>query len=57
MRLVGLAQARHPELEELHVVLFGGSQDAEQLLGVFLGPAVHFGELEENFHFTAQDQR
>lgn len=57
MRLVGLAQTCHPKLQELYIVLFSGSQDAEQLLRVFFGPTVHLGELEEDFHFTADGQK
>lgn len=57
MRLVRLAEACHPELEELHVVLLGGSQNAQQFLGVFLRSAVHFGELEEDLYFTAKGNK
>lgn len=54
MRLVRLAQASHPEFQKLDVVLLSSSQNAQQFLGVLLGPAVHFGELEEDLHFTTE---
>lgn len=51
MGLVCLAQASHPELEKLDVVLLSSSQDAQQFLGILLGSAVHFSEFEEDLHF------
>lgn len=53
MRLVRLAQAGHPELEKLDIVLLCSSQNAQQFLGILLGSAVHFSEFKEDFHFTA----
>lgn len=53
MRLVCLAQAGHPELEKLDIVLLCSSQNAQQFLGILLGSAVHFSEFKEDFHFTA----
>lgn len=52
MGLVCLAQASHPELEKLDVVLLSSAQDAQQFLGILLGSAVHFSEFEEDLHFT-----
>lgn len=52
--LVRLAQASHPELEKLDVVLLRSSQNAQQFLRIFLGSAVHFSELKEDLHFTAE---
>lgn len=52
--LVRLAQASHPELEKLDVVLLWSSQNAQQLLGILLGSAVHFSEFKEDLHFTAE---
>lgn len=54
MGLVRLAQASHPELEKLDVVLLCSSQNAQQFLGILLGSAVHFCEFEEDLHFTAE---
>lgn len=56
MRLVRLAQARHPELEQLDVVLLRRPEDAQQLLCVLFGPAIHLGELKEDLHFAVEDQ-
>lgn len=54
MGLVSLAQASHPELEKLDVVLLCSSQNAQQFLGILLGSAVHFSEFKEDLHFTAE---
>lgn len=56
MRFVGFAQTRHPELEQLDIVLLGCSKDTEELLRVLFGPTVHLGEFKEDLHFAEENQ-
>jgi len=55
--LVGFAQARHPELEQLDIVLFRCSEDTQELLRVLFGPTVHLGEFEKDLHFAEENQK
>ena len=54
--LVGFAQACHPELEQLDVVLLRCSKDAQELLRVLFGPTIHLGEFKKDLHFAVGNQ-
>lgn len=57
MRLVGFAQARHPELEQLDVVLLRRPKNTQELLRVLFGATVHLGEFEKDLHFAEGNQK
>lgn len=57
MRLVGFAQARHPELEQFDVVLLRRSEDAQELLRVLFGSTVHLGEFKKDLHLAVEKQK